>query len=53
MHADKNSLPLVDTTNDLALLSASESNGITTITYKRKIATCDDEDNTITVGLNQ
>lgn len=47
MHASSNSFPSTDASNDLELLSSSETDGITTISYKRRIATCDDDDNII------
>jgi len=48
MHATANGLPSTDGSNDLELISSSEADGITTISFKRKIVTCDDgEDNDI------
>ncbi|KAF6023516.1 hypothetical protein EB796_018164 [Bugula neritina] len=44
MHATGNQLPLVDSSQDVSLVSASEVNGVTSVTFKRKINTCDDED---------
>ena len=49
MSASANGLPSADANNDLELISSSEADGITTISFKRKIATCDKDDNSITV----
>jgi len=50
MHATGNQLPLVDSSQDVSLVSASEVNGVTSVTFKRKINTCDDEDAVIMVS---
>ncbi|KAF6023515.1 moxd1 [Bugula neritina] len=44
MHGTGNWLPLVDSSQDVSLVSASGVNGVTSFTFKRKINTCDDED---------
>ena len=51
MHAEKNGPPLIDASNDLELISSSEADGVTSITFQRKIATCDNDDNIITVSV--
>ena len=50
MSASANGLPSAHANNNLELLSSSEADGITTISFKRKIATCDNDDNSITVS---
>ena len=50
MHATANGAPTKDTLQDVELLSATEFNGITTIKFRRKLDTCDEEqDRIITV----
>jgi len=50
MHGTGNWLPLVDSSQDVSLVSASGVNGVTSFTFKRKINTCDDEDAVIMVS---
>lgn len=44
MMAEGNSLPSQDTSEDVTLVSAKESNGKTMVTFKRKLNTCDGRD---------
>lgn len=44
MKASSNGLPMMDKSQDVTMLSSSETNGITKISFKRKINTCDDEE---------
>lgn len=51
MYAKANGAPVTDAVQDVTLVSASETGGVTTVTFKRKINTCDtDDDNVIMVG---
>ena len=51
MYATAKSAPIKDQSQDAELLSATESNGITTVKFRRKLNTCDKEkDRVITVG---
>ena len=50
MYAEYNSLPHIDGSNDIKLLSGSESAGKTTITFSRKLVTCDAKDRDIKVS---
>ena len=50
MHATANGAPTNDKSQDVELLSATEFSGITTIEFRRKLDTCDEEqDRIITV----
>lgn len=40
----ENATPLLDPHQDYILISGSERNGLTTITFKRRWDTCDDND---------
>ncbi|XP_023125529.2 DBH-like monooxygenase protein 2 homolog [Amphiprion ocellaris] len=48
LHATGNSMPLVDDQQNYALLSMSETDGQTTMTFQRSIKACDDKDFHIT-----
>ena len=51
MYATSNGAPVKDVSQDVTLISSTESNGITTISFKRKLNTCDKEkDYVITVS---
>ena len=50
-HAKRNGYPSVDKSQDVHLISGSESDGITTIKFTRKHNTCDDEDMVIGVSV--
>ena len=51
MYATANGAPAKDMSQDVKLLSATESNGVTIVRFKRKLNTCDKEkDNVITVS---
>jgi len=43
-HSERNGYPSVDKSQDVHLISGSESDGVTTIKFTRKHNTCDDED---------
>ncbi|XP_068610070.1 DBH-like monooxygenase protein 2 homolog [Brachionichthys hirsutus] len=47
-HATGNAMPLEDTQQSYTLLSAAESNGQTTLTFRRSINSCDNQDFHIT-----
>ena len=50
MHATTNGAPTKDKSQDVELLSATELDGTTTIKFRRKLNTCDKEqDRLITV----
>ena len=50
MYATTNGAPVKDLSQDVTLLSSLESNGITKINFRRKLNTCDnDNDNEIKV----
>ena len=50
MYATANGAPVQDISQDVKLLSATELNGITTVSIRRKLNTCDSkQDNVITV----
>lgn len=48
-YATGNSMPLLDTHQSYTLLSLSESEGQTVMTFQRSIQTCDNQDLQITV----
>ena len=51
MHATQNGRPFKDDSQNVELLSATESDGTTTIKFQRKLDTCDNEqDNIIMVN---
>lgn len=49
MMADSNSLPKQDTSEDVKLISATERDGKTTVIFKRKLNTCDENDRQLKV----
>ena len=52
MYATANGAPVKDSSQDVTLVSATESNGETQVTFKRKLNSCDKEkDNIISVSL--
>ena len=52
MYATANGAPVKDASQDVTLVSATESNGETQVTFKRKLNSCDKEkDNIISVSL--
>ena len=49
-YASANGAPVVDDSNNVELVAAAETGGVTTVTFKRKLNTCDkDQDNKIMV----
>ena len=50
MHADANTLPTEDTSNDVTLISSSETDGKTKLVFSRKRMTCDSDDRELTVS---
>ncbi len=49
-YATSNSMPLVDGKQDYELIAASQDKGITVMKFKRKLKTCDKNDNDIPLG---
>lgn len=49
-HADGRVMPNIDTQQDYELISLKEDKGKTTMKFKRKLDTCDPQDNKIEVG---
>ena len=49
-HADGRVMPNIDSQQDYELISLKEDNGKTTMKFKRKLDTCDPQDNKIEVG---
>jgi len=50
MFAASNGFPSLDDSQDYTLISSSEADGVSTFQFKRKINTCDEKDNVITVS---
>ena len=52
MYATANQAPVKDESQDVTFISATETNGATKVTFKRKINTCDkDKDNILEVSF--
>ena len=49
-HADGHVMPKIDSKQDYELISLKEDNGKTTMKFKRKLDTCDPQDNKIEVS---
>ncbi|CAH3115490.1 unnamed protein product [Porites lobata] len=52
-HADGRVMPKIDSQQDYELISLKEDNGKTTMKFKRKLDTCDPQDNKIEAGTTK